>query len=535
MIRVLFFFFVVLSSIQAQGKYIKNTMEPPINTLPIMDSAYNLSLNIDTPELKTILGFLASDSCQGRELGKPGIDIAAAYISKKYEEYHIPKVGSADNYYQKVDFKWVSWDFNSINVDAQEYRQIWDYVSVPTDNQTLKIISDSIIFLGYGIDSPNYSDYNKVETNGKIVLIYNGEPKNKKGINLINRKQSASIWSSLDEKMKAAKNHGVKCILIIEEKFKELADQNRAFLSSPTVVLTNQEKDISNNVNVVHLSSSMVSRMFGNKVKSIISARDKINKSAKPKTIYFRNLIEINQIKEVKEIKGNNIMAYIEGSDKKNELVILSAHYDHIGMRGQDIFNGADDNGSGTAGLTQIARTLQIAKDKGLGPRRSVLCLSLTGEEKGLLGSMYYVTDPVFPLSSTIVDVNIDMIGRVDQKYATNSNYVYVIGSDRLSMDLHKANEEVNRLYSHLTLDYMYNAEDDVNRFYYRSDHYNFAEKGIPAIFFFSGVHEDYHRITDDIEKIQFEKYRNIVRHAFLLIWKLANMEKKIELTSLDH
>jgi len=140
---------------------------------------------------------------------------------------------------------------------------------------------------------------------------------------------------------------------------------------------------------------------------------------------------------------------------------------------------------------------------------------------------MYYVNDPVFPLDKTIADINIDMIGRTDQKYEGNKSYIYVIGSDRLSKDLHKANEDITRLYSYLTMDYTYNAEDDHNRYYYRSDHYNFAEKGIPAIFFFSGVHEDYHRITDDPEKIIYDKYLKVVQHAFLLAWRLANQEQR--------
>lgn len=232
-------------------------------------------------------------------------------------------------------------------------------------------------------------------------------------------------------------------------------------------------------------------------------------------------------MKQVQEVKGNNILAYFEGTDKKDEVLIISAHYDHIGMRGQDVFNGADDNASGSSAVTEIARILSFAAANGMKTRRSVVCMLMTGEEKGLLGSMYYVNDPVFPLDKTIADINIDMIGRTDQKYEGNKSYIYVIGSDRLSKDLHKANEDITRLYSHLTMDYTYNAEDDPNRYYYRSDHYNFAEKGIPAIFFFSGVHEDYHRITDDPEKIIYDKYLKVVQHAFLLAWRLANQEQR--------
>ena len=530
MIKYLFLFLAFIEFNYAQDKYVKHTASFIATTPPLNDSAYQLSLTIDTPNLKEVLSFLASDSCQGRELGTPGNDVASKYISNKLSEYQIPALNKDGDYFQKVDLKYVSWDTTDIIIDDAEYRQIWDYVSIPTENESLSLKSDSIIFLGYGIESPAYNDYAGVNTKGKVIVIYNGEPKNKKGINYINKSSEASLWSNLDQKLKAARNHEVKCVFVVEEKFKELADKNRESLYSPKVILANKEVTRPYFVNTVFLSSTMFSKILGQFQKKIIATRNKINKTGRPKAFYLKTKIDINQIKKVTEIKGNNILAYIEGTDKKDELVILSAHYDHIGMRGQDIFNGADDNGSGSSGLTQIARAFKIAKNKGLGPRRSVLCLFVTGEEKGLLGSMYYVNDPVFPLDKTIADINIDMIGRTDSKYTFNNKYIYVIGSDRLSLDLHKANENINQLYSQLTLDYTYNAEDDPNRYYYRSDHYNFAEKGIPSIFFFSGVHEDYHRITDDIEKIQFNKYKFIVRHAFLLAWRLSNMENRIQM-----
>jgi Zn-dependent M28 family amino/carboxypeptidase len=154
----------------------------------------------------------------------------------------------------------------------------------------------------------------------------------------------------------------------------------------------------------------------------------------------------------------------------------------------------------------------------------------LTGEEKGLLGSLYYVNNPVFPLEKSIANINVDMIGRTDDKYKQDSNYIYVIGSDRISTDLHYINLDVNQRYSQLKLDHTYNSESDPNRFYFRSDHYNFAEAGIPAIFFFSGVHEDYHRITDDPHKILYGKTEKIARHIFLLTWELANLDFKLNL-----
>ncbi len=516
----------------AQSKFVNTAIRVIYNTEAIQDSAYRLAQTIDTPELKRVLYYLASDSCQGRELGTPGNDRASNFISAQLKSYGIPSVFQDSSYFQKVDFNWVSWAENNITVDDFEYRQIWDYVSIATENESLNLQTDSLIFLGYGIDAPNYSDYSGIQTEGKVIVIYNGEPKNKSGIHYTNGKTDLSIWSTLDQKLKAAKKHHVKCVFIVEEKFRELADQHRSSLYSPTVVLNNKAKTNPFYVNTVYISSTMFSKILGSNQKKIIAAREKINKKGRPKAVYLKLNLHINQSLEVKNIRGKNILAYIEGTDKKEELLIITAHYDHIGMRGQDVFNGADDNGSGSSGLLQIAKAFQDAKNHGFKPRRSILCMFVTGEEKGLLGSMYYVNDPIFPLSSTIADINIDMIGRIDQKYWPLGNYVYVIGSDRLSADLHKTNEEVNRLYSHLTLDYTYNDENDPNRYYYRSDHYNFAERGIPSIFFFSGVHEDYHRITDDPEKIIFSKYKDIVRHVFLLAWRLANMEQRLTINS---
>jgi Zn-dependent M28 family amino/carboxypeptidase len=225
-----------------------------------------------------------------------------------------------------------------------------------------------------------------------------------------------------------------------------------------------------------------------------------------------------------------NVLGYIEGTDPslKDEVVVITAHFDHLGKRGDDVFNGADDNASGTSGVLAIAAAFAKAKKLGIGPRRSVLCMLVTGEEKGLLGSEYYTEHPVFPLISTVANVNMDMIGRVDSKH-DQSDYTYVIGADRLSSELHEINESVNTRYTHLELDYTYNAESDPNRFYYRSDHYNFAKHGVPAIFYFSGVHEDYHRPSDTVDKIMFDKAAKIARLAFHTSWELANRDERIK------
>lgn len=227
---------------------------------------------------------------------------------------------------------------------------------------------------------------------------------------------------------------------------------------------------------------------------------------------------------------SENIWAFIPGAEKPEEVVIISAHYDHIGMKNGEVYNGADDDGSGTVALLEIAKAFAEAKKEGHGPKRSVMFLHVTGEEHGLHGSRYYSENPLFPIKNTVADINIDMVGRRDTigAHKTDGKYVYVIGSDRLSSELHAINEEMNSKYVGLKLDYTFNARNDPNQFYFRSDHYNFAKKGIPSIFFFNGVHEDYHGPNDTADKIEYDLLTMRAKLAFTLAWELANRENKI-------
>jgi len=223
---------------------------------------------------------------------------------------------------------------------------------------------------------------------------------------------------------------------------------------------------------------------------------------------------------------SENVLAYIKGTEKPNEVVVISAHLDHIGMdRNGEVFNGADDDGSGNVAILEIAEAFKKAANEGNGPKRSILFLHVTAEERGLLGSVYYTTHPVFPIANTVTNLNIDMIGRVDDRHQDNPNYVYLIGSDKLSTELHKLSEEVNKRFVNIKLDYKYNDEDDPNRFYYRSDHYNFAKFGVPVIFYFNGIHDDYHGLGDTADKINYEILKTRTRLIFHTAWEIANRE----------
>ncbi len=224
---------------------------------------------------------------------------------------------------------------------------------------------------------------------------------------------------------------------------------------------------------------------------------------------------------------SENIWAFIEGSEKPNEIVVVSAHYDHIGVQKGLVFNGADDNASGTVAIMEMAKAFQKAKKEGYGPKRSILFLHVTGEEHGLHGSRFYTEYPLFPLENTIADVNIDMIGRRDEQHSANGDYIYLIGSDYLSSDLYKLCEEANQESVNISLDYKYNDRKDPNRFYYRSDHYNFAKNNIPSVFLFNGIHEDYHKATDESYKIEFDVLQKRTQLAFSIAWKLANKKRR--------
>lgn len=226
---------------------------------------------------------------------------------------------------------------------------------------------------------------------------------------------------------------------------------------------------------------------------------------------------------------SENVLAFIEGSEKPEEIIIISAHLDHLGISDdRNIYNGADDDGSGTVAIMEMAQAFSIAKKEGYAPKRSILFTHFTAEELGKQGSEYYTKHPIFPLEKTVANLNIDMIGRVDNAHLNNKNYIYLIGSDRLSKELHYTSERVNNAYFNLNLDYKYNVEDDKNHYYTRSDHYNFAKHDIPVIFYFNGEHEDYHKVTDTPDKIDYNLLETRTKLIFATAWQLTNQNHRI-------
>jgi hypothetical protein len=348
-----------------------------------------------------------------------------------------------------------------------------------------------IINVGYGIKTKERNDYLGKNTKGKVVFIKQGLPT----YDIIDKKEGN--WR---RKVQTATKNGAVAIVFLKSDYANSDLRIKEYLKNPFMQLHGNQK------------SKPQPPVF-------IVDEEKINALTQDtNTISFNT--SISQTKT-----GENVLGFIPGVT--DEIIVISAHYDHIGYDRGEICNGADDDGSGTSSLLSISKAFQKAFDEGIKPQRGILFLAVSGEEKGLFGSQFYTENPAFPLSKTIADLNIDMVGRQDTIQQDN-NYIYLIGSDRISKELHTINEQVNKKHVGFKLDYTYNAKDDPNNFYQRSDHYNFAKNNIPVIFYFGGLHEDYHQPTDDFEKIDFLKLERVSRFVFLTAWELAYRKKTL-------
>jgi len=308
-------------------------------------------------------------------------------------------------------------------------------------------------------------------------------------------------------------------------------------LASPNII----ETDFANSINKTDLQLSLYKlasnefegRRSGEKgqklaAKFLADYYKHIGIKSAYDSTYFQNIPK-KYFKGLSNADSENVVAYIKGSSLPHQYIIISAHYDHLGKKYGDIYAGADDDGSGTSAVLEIAEAFKLATNAGHRPKRSIVFLNFTGEEEGLFGSKYYTNNPIFPLKNTIANLNIDMIGRVDSTHKNQPNYVYLIGSDKLSSELKSISEKVNATYTKLNLDYKYD-ENDPNKFYYRSDHYSFAKHNIPIIFYFNGVHKDYHQPTDTPDKIDYNLLAKRAKLVFYTAWELANKTTQLKL-----
>ncbi len=485
-------------------------------------AAIRYSTSITSGGMSKNLHVLASDEYEGRETGKKGQKMAAEYIANQFNAAGIPSINGT--YYQQFPLNVIQPSMAEVSLKGKKFTGGKDYYNFPGQTDQ-KLKTSEVLFLGFGIEESLYNDYKDVDVKDQVIMILSGEPF-KDSVSIISGKKSPSLWTSYQKvKTEKARERGAAAVLIVVDDVAQNMEANKHKLESTSMKLDLSKKEMP----VIYISKTMANEILQN--KSVEFLRKSISESGKPSSQKTKAKLEITIKNSAEIIQSENVLGYVEGTDLKEELIVITAHYDHLGKEGGIVYNGADDDGSGTVAVIELAKTFAQAKKEGKGPRRSILFMAVAGEEKGLLGSSYYVDHAVFPLKNTVCNLNIDMIGRIDERHK-NGDYIYLIGSDKLSSELHRISEKANTTYSKLELDYTYNDEKDRNRFYYRSDHYNFAKKGIPVIFYFNGVHADYHKETDEVEKIDFVKMEKITRLVFFTAWELANRTERIVVDS---
>ncbi len=488
-------------------------------------TAMKYAASITSEDASKRLNILASDAFEGRETGKPGAAKAAQYIKEQFQSFGLKGAVNGD-YFQMLDLKEKTSLQRNVIVNGEPLEFLEDYYVLPGTYADTKKTFKNFVFVGYGIESDQYDDLSNLNLEGKVAIILPGEP-TLNGKSLISGTEKMSEWTtSRTKKISAIKAKKPATIIILSKDISRI-QAAKAYFDRPSLVLGEDKND---GPLTIYCSDSTINKLMSETSKKVDSLKSKIDDSLKPMTFSFNANLDIDLQSKLTPVEAKNVLGFLEGADPKlkNEILVVTAHYDHLGIGGPDgdVYNGADDDGSGTTGVLEIAEAFSKAKKDGKGPKRSVLFMTVVGEEKGLLGSEWYSDHPVFPLENTITDLNIDMIGRVGELYKgkqDSANYIYVIGSEKLSSTLKVINEKNNDLYTHLTLDYKYDDPADPNRFYYRSDHYNFAKHHIPIIFFFNGVHEDYHKKTDEVRKINFPLLAKRAQLVFYDAWDLAN------------
>jgi len=486
---------------------------------------------IKADDLKSYLTVIAGEEMQGRETGTEGQRKAAAYIEAQFKAIGLKPAAGMQGYQQFYPLYKDSLTNSKLIINDSALVYGVDYISPANTNEKGSFNGNEIVFAGYGIEDNAYNDYESLDVKGKVVILFLGEPK-KDGKYLISGSIKSSEWSTqgLTKRLALAAKKGATGVLIINPlqdsfngRLAEMGKKTNVYFPRPSADKL---------LNYAILSHAFTKMLLGANTDSLI-------KHARAFIPFEKNELSVTKAKTVFEfdkyrttINASNVIGIIEGTDKKDEYVFLTGHYDHLGIRDGKIYYGADDDGSGTVAVIEMAKAFAKAKAAGKGPRRTMVFMTVSGEEKGLWGSEYYSEHPVYPLDKTSVDLNTDMVGRIDteRKMADTLNYVYVVGHDKLSSDLPVINEGMNKKYTNLVLDYKFDDPNDKERIYFRSDHYNFARKGVPVLFFYDGMLKaDYHKPTDTIEKINWPLYETRVRMIFHTAWEIANRKEMLK------
>ncbi|MFQ3611755.1 MAG: M28 family peptidase [Fimbriimonadales bacterium] len=478
--------------------------------------------------LQAHLEFIASDALEGRDTPSRGLDIAGLYIVAHLKRWGIKPGGENGTYFQPLVYRTDTLrpDESRLRIGGREFRYGEGFVARPTAINT----AAPMVFVGNGWSNPKagVDPYANLEVKGKVLIVVAGFPREVVELGL--DRARAEGWLNPEQN---AERLGAIAILRIDPTDMERFDRLARQWATRRTVEGLQE---SSQIPVIVASMTLLNVLFSDEPLSAqeIIRRAEAREPLNPFALNPNKSLQIQISADSKREQANTIIGIVEGSDPvlKNEYVSVGAHLDHVGVgradaQGDTIYNGADDNGSGSVALLGMAEALA----KGPRPKRSVLFLWYAGEEKGLLGSRLFVERPTVPLDRIIVNINLDMVGRSLQPNDTNPrnrllskpNEIYVIGPRTASPDLGKVLNDINDNYLRMSFNPMYDALDHPEQLYFRSDHYSFVRKGIPAVFFFSGLHEDYHRTTDHVDKIDFEKMEKVSRTVFGLIWELAD------------
>jgi hypothetical protein len=445
---------------------------------------------ITAADLKKHLYIVAGPEMEGREAASNGERKAAAYIENEFKRIGLTP-GNNGSYRQYFPIYQDSLVGAKFEVNGQKFDLDKDY-NVSLNNVPAMYAFNDVVFVG---DKVSNDSLKNTDLAGRLVLV-------------------SGMVQGRTELIRSKGAAGVMNISIAYPKAKPASRMANMTMSFFKKAINPQQFTISEAV-----------------AKNILGADFETRKEAISAKIITAN-VQADIQKGTTILQASNVLGVLPGTDLKDEYLVLTAHYDHEGKRGDSvIYYGADDDGSGTVSVIELAEAFAKAKKAGKGPRRSILFMTVTGEEKGLWGSAYYAANPVYPLAKTTADLNIDMIGRIDPKRlkGDSTNYVYVVGDDKLSTDLRIISEAANKKYSKLELDYKFNDADDKEFIYYRSDHYNFAKNGVPIIFYFNGTHADYHRPTDTPEKINYELMEKRARFVFYTAWEMANRNEMLK------
>jgi Zn-dependent M28 family amino/carboxypeptidase len=490
------------------------------------------------------LSILASDEYEGRETGKKGAWMAAEYIKKQFKSFGLvgPVKDGTDPYFQKLGYASISLTSSAFSINNQTKESLKDFYITPSGVSTkgYDIKANTILFAGYGMNKEDFNEYADQDVTGKVVMIFNnGDPTAKAPATPpAGGRRAPAGAGSLQVKIKYLLEHKAAGVLVINPQVDNISPMMKNMLQNgnPYLKTNDRMKTMAANAALptINISTATANQILAAANTNVDDVKKKITETAKPATISINMPVAFSAASVETDVRAENVLGFLEGSDPKlkNEVLVVTGHYDHIGLvadpNAKDkVNNGADDDGSGTTGVLLLAEAFSKAKKEGKGPKRSILFMTVVGEEKGLLGSEWYSEHPVFPVENTIADLNTDMIGRIGEEYLgkpDSANYIYSVGSFKLSTELGKLSETINDTYTKIKLDYKYDDPKDPQNIYYRSDHYNFAKLGIPVIFYYDGMlQQDYHRPGDEVSKINFDLLAKRAHLTYFTAWELAN------------